>query len=276
MQWSTPSCAGFCLTERHSFELDFGSAEGRSFVARQYVRYPVHVGRALYTDPLDRGRCTVFLQSVSGGLFEHDTVTGRIAVAPDARAHVATPASTIVHTMRGGCATQTVDIDAGDGAQLEYLPAPQILFPASHLHTCISVRLGQAALVLVSETFLAHDPTACGATFALMDSAIDITGRDGRLLARERMRIRGADWLGAQPGVSGDFSMQGSLWILTQTACAGLPEALRAISGEGLYAGASALPGEAGWVFRALGADAIEVGKAMAAARVVALGALHR
>lgn len=276
MPWSTPSCAGFCLTERHSFELDFGSADDRSFVARQYVRYPVHVGRALYTDPLDRGRCTVFLQSVSGGLFEHDTVTGRIAVAPGARAHVATPASTIVHTMRGGCATQTVDIDAADGAQLEYLPAPQILFPGSHLHARISVRLGEGALVLVSETFLAHDPTACGASFERMDSAIDITGRDGRLRARERMRIRGADWIGAQPGVSGDFSVQGSLWILTHTACAGFPEALRAISGEGLYAGASALPGESGWVFRALGADAIEVGKAMAAARVAALGALHR
>ncbi|MCQ9379193.1 urease accessory protein UreD [Methyloversatilis sp. XJ19-49] len=264
------------MTERHSFALDFGSADGRSFVARQYVRYPVHVGRALYTDPLDRGRCTVFLQSVSGGLFEHDTVTGRIAVAPGARAHVATPASTIVHTMRGGCATQTVDIDAADGAQLEYLPAPQILFPGSHLNTCISVTLGEEAVVLVSETFLAHDPTACAASFALMDSAIDITGLDGRLLARERMRIRGADWLGAQPGVSGAFSVQGSLWILTQTACAGLPEALRAISAEGLYAGASALPGEAGWVFRALAADAIEVGKAMAAARVAALGALQR
>ena len=276
MQWSTPSCAGFCLTEHHSFELDFGSAEGRSFVARQYVRYPVHVGRALYTDPIDRGRCTVFLQSVSGGLFEHDAVTGCIAVAPGARAHVATPASTIVHTMRGGCATQTVDIDAGEGAQVEYLPAPQILFPGSHLHARISVRLGDGAVVLVSETFLAHDPTACGASFELMDSAIDITGRDGRLRARERMRIRGADWLAAQPGVSGGFSVQGSLWILTQAACAGLPEVLRAISGEGLYAGASALPGESGWVFRALGADAIEVGKAMAAARSAALRALHR
>ncbi|MDP3287101.1 MAG: hypothetical protein Q8M64_02240 [Methyloversatilis sp.] len=76
--------------------------------------------------------------------------------------------------------------------------------------------------------------------------------------------------------MSGDFSVQASLWILTQTACAGLPDALRAIHGEGLYAGASALPGESGWVFRALGADAIVVGKAMAAARVAALGAWHR
>ncbi|WP_439537666.1 urease accessory protein UreD [Methyloversatilis sp.] len=263
------------MTERHTFELDFGSAEGRSFVARQYVRYPVHVGRALYTDPIDRGRCTVFLQSVSGGLFENDTVTGHIAVAPGARAHVATPASTIVHTMRGGCATQTVDIDAGDGAQVEYLPAPQILFPGSHLHARISVTLGEGALVLVSETFLAHDPTASGAPFALMDSAIDVTGRDGSLLARERMRIRGADWLGAQPGVSGEFSVQGSLWVLTQAGCAGLQDALRAIAGAGLYAGASTLPGQAGWVFRALGADAIVVGKAMAAARIVALGSLQ-
>jgi urease accessory protein len=259
------------LTERQTFELDFGLAEGRSFVARQYVRYPVHVGRALYSDALDRGRCTVFLQSVSGGLFEHDEVSGRIAVAPGARAHVATPASTIVHTMRGGCATQTVDIDAGDGAQIEYLPAPQILFPGSQLHTRISVRLGEGAVALVSETFLAHDPTASGVPFALLDSAIDITDRNACLLARERMRIRGDDWLGAQPGISGDFSVQGSLWILTQTACASLPATLRAISGEGLYAGASALPGEAGWVFRALGVDAVVVGKAMAAARVAAL-----
>ncbi|MDP3287102.1 MAG: hypothetical protein Q8M64_02245 [Methyloversatilis sp.] len=45
----------------------------------------------------------------------------------------------------------------------------------------------------MSEIFLAHDPTATGAPFALMDSAMDISGRDARLLARERMRIRGAD-----------------------------------------------------------------------------------
>lgn len=266
MPWSTPSCAGFCLTERHSFELDFGSAEGRSFVARQYVRYPVHVGRALYTDPLDRGRCTVLLQSVSGGLFEHDTVTGRIAVAPGARAHVATPASTIVHTMRGGCATQAVDIDAREGARIEYLPAPQILFPGSHLRARTSVSLGEGAVVLLSETFLMHDPSASGIAFELLESAVDVSGSDGRLHARERLRIAGTDWLRTQPGVSGAFSVHGSLWIMTEGGCAGLPDALRAIDAEGLYAGASALPGETGWVFRALGSDAVVVGKAMSAA----------
>lgn len=270
MPWSSGSRARSCLTEPCSFDLRFGAAAGRTFVGTQYVRYPVHVGRGLYTSRADPGRCTVYLQSVSGGLFEHDVVAGRITAGAGTHVHVATPASTVVHSMRGGCATQAIELDAQEGARLEYLPAPQILFPGSHLRTRSTVRLAPGATVVVSETFLPHDPQAAGSAFSLMESAFDVVDERQRPLARERLRIGGADWLGARTGISGEYRVHGSLWMLGKDGCAaprgGLLEALRGIAGDGVYAGASELPAGLGVVFRVLGIDAVAVSRSMAQA----------
>ena len=51
-------------------------ATGRSYLGRQYVGYPVHVGRALHVDGSAPDLCVVYLQSVSGGLFEHERLAG--------------------------------------------------------------------------------------------------------------------------------------------------------------------------------------------------------
>lgn len=254
------------MTDGYAFDLGFGTSADRTFLGHQYVRYPVHVGRGLYTDRLHAGRCSVFLQSVSGGLFEHDVVNGRVAVARGAHAHVATPASTVIHAMRGGCAATAVELDAATGARIEYLPAPQILFPGSHLRSRTIVRLAEAATVIVGETFLAHDPAAAGGAFCAMDSTFEVTGSDHRLLARDRQLIRGADWLDGCTGIAGGLTVQGSLWILTRRACTDLLAALRRIDGAGIHAGASMLPAGVGLVFRVLGADAPSVARAMAAA----------
>lgn len=256
---------------------------GRTFLGRQYVGYPVHVGRALHVDGSAPDLCVVYLQSVSGGLFEHERLAGRIDVAAGARAHVATPASTIVHAMQGGSAVQRMRISVQPGALMEYMPAPLILFPGSHMVSDSEVTLAQDALVIVADSFLPHDPaggagsrgstgsgvghSARSAHFARFEATMTVRDADGVLLARERMQIDGESWLAGGAGANGGLPMHGSLWMLGRSADADLLQALRALPLPGqVLAGATLLPNGAGIVFRALAADAVGMDRTMHAA----------
>ena len=246
---------------RPCVELAFArDATGRSYLGRQYVGYPVHVGRALHTDGSAPDLCVVYLQSVSGGLFEHERLAGRIEVGQGARAHVATPASTIVHAMQGGSAAQRMQLVAQPGALLEYMPAPLILFPGSHMVSDVEVTLADGALVVVADSFLPHDPAGGQRSFARLESAMTVRDASGQLLARERMCIDGDGWQSGNAGANAGLRMHGSLWLLGGAADAKLLQALRALAEvEGALTGASQLPNAAGIVFRALAVDAVRL-----------------
>lgn len=242
-------------------------ATGRSYLGRQYVGYPVHVGRALHVDGSAPDLCVVYLQSVSGGLFEHERLAGRIEVGQGARAHVATPASTIVHAMQGGSATQRMQLVAQPGALVEYMPAPLILFPGSHMASDVEVTLADGAVVVVADSFLPHDPDGGQRSFSRLESAMTVRDANGQLLARERMCIDGENWLSGNAGANAGLRMHGSLWLLGGSADAGLLQTLRALpEQDGALAGASQLPNAAGIVFRALAVDAVRLERIMHAA----------
>ena len=242
-------------------------ATGRSYLGRQYVGYPVHVGRALHVDGSAPDLCVVYLQSVSGGLFEHERLASRIEVGQGARAHIATPASTIVHAMQGGSAVQRTRLVVQPGALLEYMPAPLILFPGSHMVSDVDVTLAEGALVVVADSFLPHDPAGGQRSFARIESAMTVRDGNGALLARERMCIDGENWLSGNAGANAGLRMHGSLWLLGGSADAELLHALRALPE---LAGASLLPNATGIVFRALAADAVRLERIMHAAWVAA------
>lgn len=242
-------------------------ATGRTYLGRQYVGYPVHVGRALHVDGSAPDLCVVYLQSVSGGLFEHERLAGRIEVGQGARAHVATPASTIVHAMQGGSAVQRMRLTVQQGALLEYLPAPLILFPGSHMVSDTEVTLAEGALVVVADSFLPHDPKGGQGCFARIESAMTVRDAQGQLLARECMRIDGAGWLAGGAGANAGLRMHGSLWLLGSPAEGELLQKLRALPvPAGELAGASLLPNGAGIVLRALASDAVGLDRLMHAA----------
>ena len=268
-------------TQQDCFDLGFeADARGRSFLARQVVRYPAHVGRGLYLEPALPGLCTAYLQSVSGGLFEHERVAGRIEAGPRVQAHVATAASTVVHAMQGGHALQQVRLHAGPGALLEYLPAPMILFPGSRLRTRVDVSLADDATVLLCDAFLAHDPAGGDAGFGELDATLAVRGgiEDGPLV-RERLLLDGEAWRQRRLGVGGSARVHASFWVLRRAGQGELLQALRGLCGEagaGAYAGASALPNGCGIGLRVLAADAVSVHKlltrAWSAARLQATG----
>jgi len=252
------------------FDLVFhADARGRSFLGRQFVRYPTHVGRVLYTDEQRPDACNMALQSVSGGLFEGDDVAGRLQADGAARATVWTSASTIVHGMRGGAARQSLRLAARAGAVLAYWPEPLILFPGGRLHSRTTVQVDGRSAVLLCESMLAHDPASGGAPFAALKSGVDVCGDNGELLARERLHLAGADWQAARPGLSGRYGVHAGLWIVCRAAGVpslhGLRETLASLVAEddALYAGACELPNHAGLLIRLLARDAVSLRRAM-------------
>lgn len=259
--------AGSAHRQGRAYELDFAAdAAGRSFLDAQFARYPVHICRGLHVNEAVPNACAVNLQSVSGGLFEGDDVSGRIRAHAGAWVQVATAASTIVHTMRGGTAVQRVELEAAAGAYLEYLPEPLILFPASRLRSEVEVRAAPGSTVVVSEAFLCHDPRAGGSPFDRLEAIVRLVRTDGKLLARERLCIAGADWAGKQVGVSNRFAAHGGLWIVKGGDVADLQRILRdTLDREQVHGGVSELPNRAGLQARLLAIDAVSLRRALRA-----------
>jgi urease accessory protein len=240
-------------------ELAFAAdADRRSYLHRQYARYPFHVCRVHYHDKDLPGLATLYLQSCAGGIYEDDRLDLTLATAQGAEAYVSTQAATVVHSMPSGSASQRVRLQCEGGSYLEYLPDPQILFPGSRCRSEIAVRLSGDAVALVSDSFLTHDPAGGGDMFAAYFSEIVIENETGKALAIDRLKVDGRAFRDSCPGISGRFKAQGTMIV------AGLDISANAVAGElqkvrldrdVAMIGCSQLPNSAGLLVRVLAAD---------------------
>src|SRR5262249_13797742 len=215
------------------------------------------------------GMATLYLQSCAGGIFQEDRLVERIAAGPGAAAQVTTQAATIVHSMDRGPASQQVSIDAAPDAFVEFLPDPFILFPRARFASDVCVRADETATVLLSDSFIGHDPQCGGAAFDSYRGTLTIEDRTGAMLARDRFRVTGSAMRAATPGITGAFATQGSFFVLHQRLPAqAIVEALReAVAGlPGTYAGASALPSDCGAWLRVAAVDGVGLRSAMSSA----------
>lgn len=240
-------------------ELEFAcDANGATYVHRQRVGYPFHVGRSLKMPGDPPGMPTVYLQSCSGGIFEGDVLRLRIAAGEGAAAHVATAASTVVHSMESQPASQQVELRARAGSFLEYLPDPVILFPRAKLASGVRVSVQPGATVILGDSVLLHDPKGGDDRFDWLQSETVIEDAAGKLLARDRFRIEGNQLARGLAGITGSWKAQGSLFVLTSAKPpAELVAAMRAaLPSAGVYAGAAILPNQSGAWARILATDA--------------------
>ncbi len=120
--------------------------------------------------------------------------------------------------------------------------------------------------MVFGEAFLVHDPAASGAPFDRFESLVDVVRDDGRLLARERLRLRGDTWQARRVGVSNRGALHGGLWIVHGGECGDLLQAVRAeLDRQPVYAGASDLPNRAGLQVRLLADDVTAFRRALRA-----------
>jgi urease accessory protein len=239
--------------------LRFACADiGPTWLAQQRAAYPFHVGRCLSICGDPARMATAYLQCCSGGLFEHDDLRLNIETGENAMAQVCTSAATIVHTMRGAQAKQTVTLVAKRDSHLEYLPESVILFPAARLLSSIRLELGQGATALLSEVMLAHDPQGLSRCFDQFQSILSVHARDGPALVRDRWIMHGDRFAQRLAGITGPHRAQATMLILRQGGgTASLVDCVRAVFPEhpSLYIGASRLPNDCGAIVRALSTD---------------------
>lgn len=241
---------------------------GKTYVSRQRVGYPFHLGRALASPGDPAGMPTLYLQSCAGGLFDGDDLRLRIAAGESASAHVTTGAATIVHSTDTLPARQAVELEAEPDAYLEYLPDPVILFPRARLESSVKVRMHASATVILGDSILLHDPRGGNGVFGWLKSEARIEDSAGRLLVCDRFFVDGAGMARALPGVTGAFAAQGSLFVATTaTPPSRLVDAMRAaLAQPGVYGGAGLLPNKTGAWARILANDAAGLKAAMFAA----------
>ncbi|MDX7950796.1 urease accessory protein UreD [Lichenihabitans sp. Uapishka_5] len=233
--------------------LRFARGGGRTFLARQAIPYPFHITRPHHLDLGQPDLATLYLQSASGGLYGGDRLTLAIAAGPEARAHVTSQAATVVHTGRDIRVETHIDVAAG--AWLALTTDPYILFPGTDLSVSTNVTLAPGATAILAEGFSPHDPAARGAPFAHLSTATRIDAAGGGVLVDEQSHIDGPAFA-APSSPLGSYGAMGMVFILGDAAQAldagGLEAALDAID---VLAGASRLPGGAGWGVRLLARD---------------------
>jgi urease accessory protein len=247
-------------------ELEFAcDANGATYVHRQRVGYPFHVGRSLKMSGDPPGMPTVYLQSCSGGIFEGDRLWLRITAGEGAAAHVANAASTVVHSMASQAASQQVELHAHAGSFLEYLPDPVILFPRAKLTSGVRVSVHPGATVILGDSVLLHDPKGGDDRFDWLQSETVIEDAAGKLLARDHFRIEGVQLSRGLAGITGSWKAQGSLFVVTSAKPpAELVAAMRAaLALVGVYAGVTILPNQSGAWSRILATDAVALKAAL-------------
>ena len=250
------------LNEEPQAALRFARApDGQSYIARQRVGYPFHITRPFYLDEAPVGALTLYLQSVSGGIYQGENLRMTCAAGPGSAAHVTTQAATIVHRMPAAPARQTALLEAAPGALLEYLPDPLIMFPGARLASVLEIEAAADATVVACESFSHHDPGGEDRRFESFAAELRIRDEDGRLLALERYEVAG-DRLAPGRSQVARWPAQGSLVVVHRGAERGpgreaVLAALRAALAptEAFYGGASALPNEAGVGARLLARD---------------------
>jgi urease accessory protein len=238
--------------------------DGRTYLARQYSSYPFHICRAQYLDKTLPDMASLYLQSCSGGIFRNDRLSMRLHGKENARVHVTTQASTIVHRMEEGFAQQQVEIVGEDGCLIEYVPDSIILFPLAKLRSSVLVTAHPNCDAIVCDSFLAHDPNEAGESFSRLESELVINRPDGRIVAIDRFRVSGDTMTGGETSNTGLFTVHGSFAAISSRvdSCA-LESVLRSLttSNIDIFAGVSRLPNNAGCWVRYMAVDGIAAKK---------------
>lgn len=242
---------------RHGrFRLQFARAGRRTFIARQFVSYPFHMTRPFELDAKLPHLLTVYQQSSSGGLYRDDRLSSVYALQQDAAAHVTTQAATVVHDCQGTPAYHDTKIDLSEGSYLALTPDPLVLFPGAASSAVTSVTLAEGAALALIDSFSTHDPVGSGRPFDRISSDVTIRDQSGRLLARDFSRVQGQEFF-STAAPAGDWRVV--ITALLVGAQRRLPdqETLSFLSRQnGVVAGASRLPNDAGWIIRCLAKSA--------------------
>jgi urease accessory protein len=171
-------------------DLALAPQAGSTRVCRHYQRSPLHVYRPIYLDANRPDMAFIFLQQYGDGLVQGDRYRIDVDCAPGSAVHITTQAATKVYAARQNYAAQLVNLRAGAGAVVEYLPDPVLPFRGSRLFQRLCLTVHHEASVILGETLL-PGRTAHGEAHAydLFWTDIEVRRPDGTLLFADVLRL---------------------------------------------------------------------------------------
>ncbi len=238
--------------------------DGGTYLSRQVVGFPFHMTRPFDLDRAPKGMATVILQSVGAGIVQGDRIGMTVEADENAAAHLTSQASTVVHGMTDGRATQMSRVVARKGAFLEFLPDVLILFPGSRLSTHLELVAEPGATLLWCDGYIMHDPKGGARRFSRL-SAETVLKQGKDVVAVDRIAIDGEAMDSDGGAVTSGFPIHASFGVVADTDLPKLVDDLRgAVAGvEDTYVGVSMLPGEAGIWCRLLARDGVAYRKGL-------------
>lgn len=228
-----------------------------------YRKAPMLVQQALYWDEALPDLACVYVISTSGCVLQGDRLTLEVTMDPGARAHVTTQSATKIHQMDANYAVSDQQFTLAEDAYLEYLPAITIPHRDSRFVTRTDIVIDESATLLLSEIVMPgrkYHAESEDFGYDLYSALLRARRPDGTRLFTEKIVIEPARSPVRRVGVMGRFDVFANAIVLTppDRAAAILARTPAGLT-DGVYSGASRLPGECGLIFKALGADSAPV-----------------
>lgn len=180
---------------------------------------PLVVQKPLY--PEGERVCQAIVVHPPAGIAGGDELTVEVRAAEGAHALLTTPGAGRWYRSSGPWARQSLALDAGNGACLEWLPQETIVYDGAAADLRTEVRLAGDACCIGWEV-LCLGRTGSGERFRRGECRLaTFVWRDGRLLWQERGRIEAGGALAASAAGLGGRSVCGTLYA----ACAAMDAA---------------------------------------------------
>lgn len=175
-------------------ELELKRSGKTSFISHQLMPHPFHITVPFQFEEDPKDLVTIYMQSSSGGLYEKDLHDFTVRLQKGSKLHLTTQASTIVHCAKENLGSEAhVNLNLEDGTVLEYLPDPVILMAGSEFYSRSNINLKGDCRAIVTESFLAHDPSETGQMFKSCNAETLIFCAD-ELILDDKFFITGHDY----------------------------------------------------------------------------------
>ncbi len=222
----------------------------------QSFRAPYHVSKP-YWDA-DAGVLLVQVVNPTAGILEGDSLEADIAVEAGAALLVTTPSTSRVFKMRNGSAECRQHFAVAQGGWLEVLPEPLVPHRGCRYHQRTQVEVEPGGGVFFAD-LLMPGRVAHGEAWGWERLCLETEVRlGGELILRERFDQSGAELkaLAALAG-SGAKACFGNAVLMAEGGAPWL-EAVRALHGDGVWLGVSALR-RGGWSIKFVAADGLRL-----------------
>ena len=248
--------------------LDQSGDRPKSIITNQYTCYPLRLSTAFRLDKDDPQRAYLYMTNTSPGILAGDHWRFQMKLEAGTSLHITDQSATKVHAMpiEGTKAKISSDIQINQGASLEFIPEPLILFAESSLEQNTRIQLHPEADLFWSEIIL-PGRIARGEyyDFNYCFNRVEIRSDDNKLLFRDAMHLEGKDNLFQQnPLFSSKTVMANFIIIQPQLDLEILGkklEDLEAAHCPDLVMSSSVLPYEKGLLVRALADKTLELKK---------------